>query len=284
MPRPTAARLIAALEPLALFVLVYATLLWLATLFGGIDGLVSFHHWGLAFAAIATAVVTWHDRILRGEMRGAVRPERAWRGALAGFAIVASSAALLVLTGSATFALEASFPWPAVLLVILPAALHEELVFRGAPFSALRFLGDRAAVLGTAALFAALHGSNEGVSAIALTAIFLGGCILGLVRVLWGLGAAVLAHFAWNLTSGPLLGFPVSGWEVPGGVLSATPHGPHWWSGGTFGLEGGLAMMLVLLSTVIVLERSRRLAARDKMHTLADGDHPPPNPQETGPT
>ena len=88
-------------------------------------------------------------------------------------------------------------PWAAVLFDAAIPAVCEEMFFRGAIFAALRPMGRRAAVLGSALLFALMH-ANPAQLAYALVA----GVMLGLLHELTGsLLYPVLFHFANNLVS-----------------------------------------------------------------------------------
>ena len=89
-----------------------------------------------------------------------------------------------------------------------------------------------------------------------------GGMLLGtlyaLTRSLW---VTIGYHAAWNVVQGPLLGIPVSGYEMPA-FLHATATGPDWLIGGEFGAEGSVItvglMFVVTIGLVTMLARRRR--------------------------
>jgi len=58
-------------------------------------------------------------------------------------------------------------------------------------------------------------------------------------------------HFTWNLTQ-ELLSLPVSGARLtPHSPVIAAENGPDWLTGGPFGLEGGIAVTLMLLLAIL---------------------------------
>lgn len=134
-----------------------------------------------------------------------------------------------------------------VLWVLAPAALWEELMFRGYLWRvAEESAGARVALLATSVGFAAVHLLNPGANARTLGAVLLAGVCLGLVRqVTASVPAVWLAHLVWNWGMAAVAHVPVSGlpFEAPGWRL--VPTEPAWWSGGSWGPEGGMAAFLV---------------------------------------
>lgn len=73
-------------------------------------------------------------------------------------------------------------------------------------------------------------------------------------------------RFAWNLLLGPVLGLTVSGTDQLGlGWCMLALEGPEVFTGGSFGLEGGLIVTLTtsLLIGGLLLVRSRQRPADD---------------------
>jgi membrane protease YdiL (CAAX protease family) len=132
-------------------------------------------------------------------------------------------------------------------LLLLPAALVEELIFRGVPMVALsRGFGRGAALLGLALLFGAAHLRNDGITPLALANIALAGVFLGLAFFTpGGLWTSTGAHFGWNLALAALAA-PVSGLLLPIPWLDYLARGPGWLTGGGFGPEGGILASLCL--------------------------------------
>ncbi|MEJ7808907.1 MAG: type II CAAX endopeptidase family protein [Gemmatimonadaceae bacterium] len=129
-------------------------------------------------------------------------------------------------------------------VVLAPAALWEELVFRGYVFATLRrSTGSRAALAITSVLFGLLHWANPGAGVRPLVLVMLAGLFLGAVVMVTGsVWAAWIAHFAWNWVMAAILHTDVSGALLgmpPGYRVIET--GPDWITGGAWGPEGGAA-------------------------------------------
>jgi membrane protease YdiL (CAAX protease family) len=141
----------------------------------------------------------------------------------------------------------------------------EEVLSRGWVLQVLeRGRGKRAAVIGSAAVFALLHSFNPDFGLTALLGLFLAGLLFAqaylVTRQLW---LPIAMHLSWNFSEGPLFGFPVSGLPA-NGLLHVTPTGPEVVTGGGFGPEAGLVVVggIALASAVIYLygvSRNRRL-------------------------
>lgn len=147
------------------------------------------------------------------------------------------------------------------LLLMAVIALTEEMVFRGYILNNLMESMNKWAALGASAvMFALAHGSNPGISSVAIANLLLAGLLLGInfiyTRNIW---FAVLFHFSWNFIQGPVLGYPVSGLPLKG-VLQPNLKGPWWLTGGRFGLEGSFIttclFALALLLFYIVYEKN----------------------------
>ena len=142
-------------------------------------------------------------------------------------------------------------------LMLVPAALAEELLMRGYAFAVLRArFGWQVALGATSAIFALLHVDNPGASAQALALVTIAGIFLGTVLLVTGsLYAAVAAHFSWNFVMAALLHTTVSGLPVSAPGYRVVNSGPAWATGGPWGPEGGafaalgMAMALVVLFT-----------------------------------
>lgn len=141
-------------------------------------------------------------------------------------------------------------------LVLLPAALVEELIFRGVPMVALsRAFGRRFALVGLALMFGAAHLWNDGITPLAVANIALAGLFLGLAFFSpGGLWTSTGAHLGWNLTLAGLAA-PVSGLLIPIPWLDYTTGGPSWLTGGGFGPEGGIIASLCLAGGVFIAGR-----------------------------
>lgn len=118
-----------------------------------------------------------------------------------------------------------------------------------------RNLAGAVAVAITSLFFGLLHMANPNVTAIGLLTIVLAGIMLALPYLITGeLGMSVGLHFAWNVVQGALYGLPVSGITFRQSLLQFKVNGPELWTGGKFGLEGGLLGVIgVLLLTAMSL-------------------------------
>lgn len=159
-------------------------------------------------------------------------------------------------------------------------AAFEELVFRVLLLSGFAVVlspirgGRWIAVALSAALFGAVHLDNPGASWVAAVGTGLGGVMYGIAflgtRSVWlpfGL------HLGWNLSQG-LLGFPISGYLVPGlfRAVPSTPDTMLLYDGGAYGPEAGIPGMLarfVVISLVLVYLRLRWPTGRLQTLTYA---------------
>lgn len=144
-----------------------------------------------------------------------------------------------------------------LIAVMLPAALLEELSFRGVTLAGIsRSTSPGTGIMVTSVLFAGAHLLNPGITPLATGNIGLAGLFLGLAFFApGGLWSATGAHLGWNLTLAAL-GTPVSGlpFEVPG--FDFAPGRPAWLTGGDFGPEGGLLATVALALGVAMAARS----------------------------
>jgi membrane protease YdiL (CAAX protease family) len=148
------------------------------------------------------------------------------------------------------------------ILVLAPAALSEELMFRGLPMVvAARAIGRGRAIVLLSVIFAAAHIRNPELTAAGLGNIALAGIWLSLAFFSpGGMWTAFGAHLGWNATLAALAA-PVSGlpFDIP--YIDYRMGHPGWLTGGAFGPEGGLLATLVLtVTTVLVAQWIRKEA------------------------
>jgi membrane protease YdiL (CAAX protease family) len=216
---------------------------------------------GLICVTVATlaVVILWERG--RWQLGLFVPPRRALPeflfGTIWGFLLILGCAAIIMAVTDVTHAPGTGFPWRELVLVFVPAAVHEELLFRGYAFQKLHQRSRVFAIVFLAAVFAALHSGNEAVTALGLTNIFLGGVLLGLAweryRRLW---FPIGLHLAWNLATGPLLGHEVSGYESLQTLFVERGTGPEILTGGEFGIEGSVIMTATELVAIWLLRRA----------------------------
>jgi membrane protease YdiL (CAAX protease family) len=144
-------------------------------------------------------------------------------------------------------------------IVLAPAALSEETVFRGVPLVLLAStMGRGAAVIAVAVLFAFAHLANPNVTALGLGNIAMAGIFLGLTFYSrGGIWTAFGAHLGWNSMLA-CLDAPVSGLPFRIPLLDYHSGGPTWLTGGAFGPEGGLAATAALTAAIVVVYRWAR--------------------------
>jgi uncharacterized protein len=131
-------------------------------------------------------------------------------------------------------------------LLLAPAALFEELVFRGYLLSVTReLIGTRGAVVATSAAFAAIHVTNPGARALPILVVFAAGVALALVRVRTeSVPAAWAAHLGWNWLLAAGVHADVSGLAFETPAWHLVENGPDWLTGGAWGPEGGAYALL----------------------------------------
>lgn len=213
------------------------------------------------------AFVHWHEKRAAPELR--LRPMQVLLGGAGGAAMVALPMALLFALGVYEMLLwrGASSALFGIAAVIGIAATLEELVYRCLLFQLLeRAWGTQRALVVQALVFALQHLGNVAQGGIGdVAAMLVAVTVLGL---LWGgvfmltrnLWVAAAHHAAWNFTI-LLSGLPLSGiedWRLSA-PLESRMAGPDWLSGGMFGPESSL---LVIVSTTAVAVLLLRAASR----------------------
>ena len=202
-----------------------------------------------------------------------------WVGWLLGAVVIATTALLLAVAGYLRFD-DVALPiidgqpltffeaWLAtafrLLVLLAPAALWEELVFRGYLWKVADDAGgEMVALWSTSVGFGLIHLFNPNAGIRTTILVVLAGLCLGLVRLRLGLPAAWLAHLAWNWVMAAVLHVPVSGigFETPG--YRADISGPSWLTGGDWGPEGGVIAAVVLTVALMIAERNRADHWRD---------------------
>lgn len=117
------------------------------------------------------------------------------------------------------------------------------------------------AVLVNSIVFSLLHSINNGITVLAIINLTLFGIFASIYVLksdsIWGICAM---HSTWNFTQGNIFGISVSGLDVKASILSFVPTDTNAIiNGGTFGLEGGLAVTIVLVAaTIIVMQLKGR--------------------------
>jgi CAAX protease family protein len=139
------------------------------------------------------------------------------------------------------------------LLILLVAALAQEVAFRGYPFQ--RLIDATNPVIATllmSLLFTLDIAGNPGFSTASMLLTMFMGWLLSIAylrtRGLW-VGWGI--HFAWNASMAVLFGLPLSGLTRYSPVISSTALGPTWLTGFDYGPEGSAVGIVVVLLLII---------------------------------
>jgi len=212
----------------------------------------------LAGVSIATAVTRFIVEPQGWPIGLAAPPKRALLelalGIILAACVIGACDLALQAAGAMRHTFRGAFPWVELAGVFIPAAFHEELAFRGYVFQRLRFWNRGAAYAFSALVFALMHFNNRGLTLLALGNIALAGILLALAyeryeRLWFPIGI----HLAWNLLSGPVLGYPVSGFIARATVFTATASGNAWMTGGVFGIEGSVLITVAEIAAIALL-------------------------------
>jgi uncharacterized protein len=209
-----------------------------------------------------------------------------FRDLVFGFAI--GFASLLVAVAVASKGLKFSLGatgWSSIIksmigsgVLLFLAALAEEAMFRGYGLQTLSraklaWLG----VLLTSVPFGLVHLNNPNVvpgvtfANTALAGIWLAAAYLR-TRSLW---LPLGVHWSWNWALGWFFGLPISGIQlVSNPLLQAQDHGPKWLTGGSYGIEGGVACTIALVLFTVFLWKTRRLSATPELMRMTSEENP----------
>jgi membrane protease YdiL (CAAX protease family) len=140
------------------------------------------------------------------------------------------------------------------LLINTAIAVEEEVLFRGYYLQNLAVgIGPGWALALSSAIFGVAHLTNPEASPAAALGILGAGLFLALgwlrTRQLW---LPIGLHLGWNFFEGPIFGFPVSG-IASFRLIEQSVHGPGALTGGPFGPEAGLVVLVGLIVGVILV-------------------------------
>lgn len=160
----------------------------------------------------------------------------------------------------------------ATLLMLVAYALTgwgEELLFRGYIMQNLiSGLNEYWGVVISAILFALVHLVNPNPSSNAVIGLILSGIFFAFAylrtRLLW---LPIGIHIGWNFFEGTVFGFPVSG-TSPFVLVQQTADGPEIVTGGAFGPEAGLVLLLALfIGFLLILAYTRHRESPSHLQT-----------------
>lgn len=179
-------------------------------------------------------------------------------GLLCGAVLISLTVLFCVLTDAVRVTLSPAPASAGTLLLFFSAfiiqSFNEELLCRGYFLGAIMpAVSLPAAVLISSLAFTAAHLFNSGLTALALINLTLYGVFAALLTLKRGsLWAAAGAHCAWNFMQGNFYGISVSGIALLPSVFSTSlTDGRSLVNGGSFGLEGGLGVTLVLCLAIV---------------------------------
>lgn len=196
----------------------------------------------------------------------ALRPRPIFLGAALGACAIGIPALPLLAVGWLRVVPQPAGNWvasaAAIALVLAPAALWEEMLFRGYAFTVLEeWWGTQGALGATSLVFGLIHLQNAGATVASISVVVLAGVFLGGVLVATqSLYAAFAAHLAWNWMLAAVFHSVVSGIPFSTPDYRVVDAGPDWATGGGWGPEGGLpaAMGLLVVTTYLYMRRRRR--------------------------
>jgi len=214
------------------------------------------------------------------------------KGMLLGLLLLGVAYLICYVSGSLT-AGEMDFSRETILYVAgfflgyLIQGMAEEMLCRGYLLVSLSsWCSVALSVVLSSLFFSMLHGANQGVTLLAYVNLFLFGVFAALLFIrcenIWIVGAV---HSIWNFAQGNIFGVQVSGMKPQPSLLrSRMTEGWELINGGIFGMEGGLAVTLVLAVALGILLYSMKrngyfVEVSSRNAFSQNGDIPPRNSQ-----
>lgn len=164
------------------------------------------------------------------------------------------------------------------LIIFVVAAISEETLFRGYLLQTItRAKLAWGGIILTSFLFATAHNANPSASIFSWVNTFLAGIWFAVAylktRSLW---FPFAIHLAWNWFQGSILGINVSGIKelTPAPLLQAVDTSPTWLTGGSYGIEGGIACTVALLVSTAIIWFLPFLKPTEEMLRLTDEEQP----------
>lgn len=140
----------------------------------------------------------------------------------------------------------------AYFIFFILVGVFEEVFFRGYVIQTLLSRNHQPAVIYivSALLFSLVHGTNPNVTTLGLINILLVGLLFAYMflatKSLW---LPIGFHITWNFFQGNIFGFSVSGIETDSVYVVQTMNGNPLFTGGSFGLEGGLLTTAIIVGS-----------------------------------
>ena len=126
------------------------------------------------------------------------------------------------------------------------------------------------AIFLSSSIFGILHIFNPNFSMFALINIIGAGLMLAIPYVLTGrLAYSAGLHFSWNFFQGGVFGFRVSGMSFKTTLIQIHQTGDAFWTGGSFGPEGGLiGTLAIFIICIIFINLQRRSTGKVEFHPM----------------
>lgn len=179
------------------------------------------------------------------------------KGLLIGTAAFGAAYLVCLGTGSVQFEGAASDMIPIYILLYfggyMVQGMAEEVICRGFLLVSLsRKYSVWFSAAASSLLFMALHFANNGMTVLSMVNLFLFGMFMALLFIqsgnIWIIAAV---HSVWNFMQGNVMGVQVSGLAKQNSIFLTTfTDGRDFLNGGSFGLEGGLAVTVTLLTAI----------------------------------
>ncbi|MFP4662208.1 MAG: CPBP family intramembrane glutamic endopeptidase [Halanaerobiales bacterium] len=140
------------------------------------------------------------------------------------------------------------------IILFLAVAVGEEFLARGYIQGIVKkYYGAKSAIIVSSLIFSLLHIFNQNAlqNPIPIISLFLAGILFGVSREITGdLWVPIGLHFSWNLFQGHIYGFEVSGLDLGSSLIQVERVGHPLLTGASFGLEGSIITMIVLMLAI----------------------------------
>jgi len=180
-------------------------------------------------------------------------------GAAVGIITISLAAVIGILSGAYSFSIGQPKAWWILLFLLgfIVQGMSEEVLCRGYLLVSMsRKTPVIVCAILTSLMFALLHVFNPGFGFLPFINLFLSGLSFAFYFIkrgnIWG---ACAMHTFWNFYQGPIFGISVSGTgcteHAVFNTVAASAENMELWTGGAFGIEGGLCVTIVEVLTLL---------------------------------
>jgi len=180
-------------------------------------------------------------------------------GLAVGIAWIVVSVGFAWIFGFASSEVPVGFSWSVLLLSAIAMLLNvvtQELLLCGFILQTIRRQSNTLiAVIVSSLLFASYHAGAFRGELLPIVNVFAAGILFCLAYIITNnLWFPIFIHFAWDVLLGPVLGLTESGKSnLGGGWQMFQLKGPSLFTGGSFGLEGGIIVTLTAFLIIFIL-------------------------------